>query len=322
MLFEVSQALKSEGFEIERFIDTGNFGRVYTVKWNQYPDDTYIAKVMPHTARELSAYQAEVSSLTCLSHPNIINMYKHIESRHTLILILEYCPNGNAVDYIKKCGCISNENFPHVAFQCINALYQCHLSGIAHLDVKPSNFLVGNNSSFKLGDFGLSTRYQFGEQIALKKGSAVFLPPERCSSQPYDPMANDVWALGVTFYYFVAGKLPFDGETSAECKKCIKTYEPKFPSRVSPEIKELIQIMLTKDPSKRPSLTDLMLLPLFLRSEPKDQKVATPCKRTYIRNQGSLVLNMPLVDSWNVNMKKKSSSIRSFTTFTTNRMSM
>lgn len=81
---------------------------------------------------------------------------------------------------------------------------------IAHRDIKPENILLTADYNIKLADFGLSCSYQ--EDVMLKEccGSPCYALPEMLIGRSYDPVAADMWSVGMVLYAMVCGYLPFD----------------------------------------------------------------------------------------------------------------
>jgi len=89
--------------------------------------------------------------------------------------------------------------------QCSSALCHLHLRAqIAHRDIKPENILVSNTTrgvSIKLCDFGEAClmnmrKTRFCSSVA---GTFPFMAPEIISRKPFDPLATDIWSMGIVF---------------------------------------------------------------------------------------------------------------------------
>lgn len=263
---ETAAALRAEGFEIIEQIGQGGFAKVYTVKWHQYPDQIFAAKIISLEEKAsfacIQSYQDEINMLKNIYHPNIIKVYKHFSSGHDMVIIMEYCPNGTLLDLVLKKGVLNKCDFKVVATQVLDALKECHSNQIAHRDIKPQNVMIDSNKRVQLCDFGIA---QVVEDTNIKRydGSIMFLPPEMLSRVPYDPKKADIWMLGITFYFLVCGAQPFTGKTMSELIRNITIGYAKFPCMISHSITKFISKMIAKDPNSRPTCEELLKDPLF-----------------------------------------------------------
>ncbi len=89
----------------------------------------------------------------------------------------------------------------------------------------------------------------------------MFLPPESCSfdSMSYSMKKADIWSLGITIFILTFNKLPFNvGQTEIDIMDNICTFDLKFEEReISPELKEMLEMFLEKDPNRRATLEQL-----------------------------------------------------------------
>lgn len=104
-----------------------------------------------------------------------------------------------------------------------------HSQGVVHRDIKPDNLLLSKDDVLKIVDFGVSEMFEKKSQMLTAKsaGSPAFLPPELCVSGHGDVSgtATDIWAMGVTLYCLLFGKLPFSHCGVVQLYEAIKNDE-------------------------------------------------------------------------------------------------
>lgn len=249
-------------------IGKGGFAEVYRVTHNQFHRE-YVAKVMTiDQSSEKSSwkiFESEVETLSDLDHPNIVRLYDHFRIGDQVYLILQYCPSGSLYDEIKKTHGLTLERFVEVGRQIVSALVHCHDKGVAHRDIKPGNILIDEFGGVKLADFGLSLRTVAGQKHRRFGGSFVFTAPEIFQKQLHDPMAGDVWALGVVFAMMATGKSPWPCDSVGGLKKLVSLGNYQLRKPVPDSIANLIGKMLVVDPSKRMTMKQVAAHPVFAR---------------------------------------------------------
>jgi calcium-dependent protein kinase len=115
-------------------------------------------------------------------------------------------------------------------------------------------------------DFVSSRRVQYHEaRVNEVKGSCYYVAPEVLTGGYTNKC--DVWSIGVILYILICGRPPFDGLTESEILSYIAKGEYSMDSEiwddVSQEVKELVHLMLEKDPQKRISANDALQHPWF-----------------------------------------------------------
>ncbi len=86
--------------------------------------------------------------------------------------------------------------------------------GVIHRDIKPENLLVDDSDRVKISDFGVSLILENGaDEISSTAGSNYFFSPEICAGDAYKGKKSDIWALGVTLYFLVFKRYPFNANS-------------------------------------------------------------------------------------------------------------
>jgi NIMA (never in mitosis gene a)-related kinase 2 len=148
------------------------------------------------------------------------------------------------------------------------ALDRLHSEDIIHLDIKPTNiFLQAKeiNDFVKLGDFGNSKDLGLMMSSTIDVGTKAFNSPERMDGKLSD--RADVWSLGCVFFYLLSsGRHPFTDENTtptAMIKNIVMMPRRALPMGISAESVKLVDLMLEKDPAKRPSVRELLKMPVI-----------------------------------------------------------
>ena len=87
-----------------------------------------------------------------------------------------------------------------------------YAAGIAHLDIKPSNFVVDEACNVYQIDFGLCS-LEGKEPFKGRVGTAAFMAPEMIAGNSAVAMATDIWSAGVMLCVMLTGEVPFEGST-------------------------------------------------------------------------------------------------------------
>ena len=133
---------------------------------------------------------------------------------------------------------------------------------ILHRDLKPGNLFFDKNNNVKLGDFGLCRILSAESQYAhTNVGTPYYMSPEQIKESNYDAK-TDVWSLGCVLYEIVSLRPPFKANNHIQLAKRILSSDiERIPMRYSEDLQEVISWMLNKEPTERPSVTDLLSIP-------------------------------------------------------------
>lgn len=143
----------------------------------------------------------------------------------------------------------------------MSALKYLHKNRVIHRDLKLGNLFLSDKMEIKLGDFGLATKLEFeGERKRTICGTPNYIAPEILEgSKKGHSYEVDIWSVGVIMYTLLIGKPPFETNDVKTTYRRIKMNAYTFPENIiSASAKDLITRILQTDPSKRPSIDDIM----------------------------------------------------------------
>ncbi|CAL9695483.1 unnamed protein product [Knipowitschia caucasica] len=273
----------------EEVLGGGRFGQVHKCTENS-SGLTLAAKIIKaRSQKEKEVVRNEIQVMNQLNHANLIQLYAAFESRHDIILVMEYVEGGELFDRIID----ENYNLTEldtVLFirQICEGLQHMHKMYILHLDLKPENILCVSRvtNKIKIIDFGLARRYKPREKLRVNFGTPEFLAPEVINYE-FVSFPTDMWSLGVITYMLLSGLSPFlgddDNETLNNILACQWNFEEEEFTDVSDEAKDFITRLLVKSKSWRMSATESLKHPWLSNPDlhfKLDQK-KTKCHSTH-----------------------------------------
>ncbi|XP_010771530.1 calcium/calmodulin-dependent protein kinase type II delta 1 chain-like [Notothenia coriiceps] len=193
-----------------------------------------------------------------LKHTNIVRLHESISEEGFHYLVFDLVTGGELFEDIVAREYYSEADASHCIQQILESVQHCHVNGIVHRDLKPENLLLASKlkgAAVKLADFGLAIEVQGDQQAWFGfAGTPGYLSPEVLRKDPYGKPV-DMWACGVILYILLVGYPPFWDEDQHRLYQQIKAGAYDFPSpewdTVTPDAKDLINKMLTINPSKR-----------------------------------------------------------------------
>ncbi|HEY3612413.1 MAG TPA: Stk1 family PASTA domain-containing Ser/Thr kinase [Gaiellales bacterium] len=159
-------------------------------------------------------FRREAQAAARLNHPNIIAVYDRGEANGRPYIAMEYLQGRTLKQVIQKDGPLPAERAIAIAMQVLAGLRYAHEHGVVHRDVKPHNVLVGDDGRIKVTDFGIA---HAGDpqmtEVGSIVGTAQYLSPEQARGRTVGPQ-TDIYSLGVVLYEMLAGRVPYEGDSS------------------------------------------------------------------------------------------------------------
>ncbi|CAF1113345.1 unnamed protein product [Rotaria sordida] len=211
----------------------------------------------------------EVYILRALDHPYVVKFYGiSIENSRLVKIFTEYVPNGTVDNMLKLFGPFPNNVLQKYTRQIVEGVAYLHDEGVIHRDIKGKNVMLDKYGNIKLIDFGCAIRLMENpntnsvEQIfGSLEGTLYWMAPEIITKTGHGEKA-DIWSIGCTLYEMATGKPPWLSEDNFYAVLIIIAQGTKpsgdLPERCSPEAQNFFRLCLTRDPTLRPSASDLL----------------------------------------------------------------
>jgi serine/threonine protein kinase len=189
---------------------------VYLVN-TQLSDQYYAMKVFPFAAAKPHVYFQNEARFSFVNHPNVIRTH-HIEPERETITqagskmvsytVMEFAPYGDLFDMMMNHGTTIDDKLIRTYFkQLIEGLEYLHDNGVAHMDLKLENILIGEDYNLKIADFDLS--YLSGDNKILSKGTKFYRSPELIQGRCFDTTTADIYSAGIILFTLkTRGMLP------------------------------------------------------------------------------------------------------------------
>ena len=245
-------------FRVERKLGQGGMGAVYLA--HQVSLDRPCAlKVM---ARELASkpgfverFVREARSMAKMQHPHVVQCYAVGEDQGTHYVAMELMDGKSMQNWLDELKVLSAADALSVTITVAEALQHAHDLKMIHRDIKPDNILVTKKGVVKVADLGLAKATDEDmsmTQSGMGLGTPHYMPPEQARNAKYVDHRSDIYALGVTLYHFVTGKVPFGGESVIELitNKEKGTFTPAH--RINNKIPERLSLMIDRSMAKDP----------------------------------------------------------------------
>ena len=269
----LDQGLLQPGWTTLRQLGSGSHGRCYLMK---RPDGSLIVHKRVPVSHMLAAHQEvaerEVNILAAFSHPFIIKYDRAFVRQGQLCIAMEHAGGGDLSAHLRK---MSDRGERVDLATCLDwfvqlllALRYVHGYRVLHRDVALKNVFLAEDGTVKLGDFGVARILASTQDLALTKvGTPCYIAPERCEGKPYSYEA-DIWALGCLLYELLTGRPAFSAETiPAVSAQILSGSFAPFTSaddeHIPPEVRDLIQSLLSVQPEQRPNIDALLASPLL-----------------------------------------------------------
>ncbi|WP_437290045.1 protein kinase domain-containing protein [Sorangium sp. So ce406] len=287
-------------YRVERVIGRGGMGLVVAAHHVSLRHRVALKFLLPEgrtTPGAVERFFREAQAAAAIASEHIARV---IDVGHTddelPYFVMEYLNGIDLEALLETRGPLPPEQAVSYVIEACEALAEAHALGIVHRDLKPGNLFLASRKDgsalIKVLDFGISKASDAGVLGANAKltassvvlGSPRYMSPEHIRSTRTVDARSDIWALGMTLYQLLTGRLPFETESVSALFVSIVTDPPVPPRAHRPdipvELECVILMCLEKNPDRRPqTVAELVALLEPLGSESARRKAARILRR-------------------------------------------
>lgn len=159
-------------------------------------------------------FEREAKLTASIVHPNVVKVYTVGQDHGYLFIAMEVLNATSLEQLIADKGALSESEVLAIALDVANGLKAAHDEDLIHRDIKPGNLLVTDGGLTKLVDFGLAVQQGGADESEDLWATPFYVPPEKLDGEP-DTYHGDIYSLGATLFHALAGKPPFEANTSS-----------------------------------------------------------------------------------------------------------
>jgi hypothetical protein len=248
-------------------IGGGGMGRVFLCQDNRTGGPVAV-KVMAgglgQDPQATARFHREGRAATRLDHPALVPALDVGADGRQLYLALEFVDGADLYRYVGTCGPLEPATAAYYVARAADALQAAADQGWVHRDVKPHNLMVDRAGRLRVLDLGLarpcgddSSHLQVTDPEAADAllGTVDFIAPEQVDDSSGVDGRADIYALGATFYFLLAGRPPLPDGSTGEKLEWLRSNDPvpirEVRPEVPPDMADVLARMMAKDPDDR-----------------------------------------------------------------------
>ncbi|XP_047731486.1 serine/threonine-protein kinase Nek11 isoform X3 [Prionailurus viverrinus] len=264
------KTLIARRYIVQQKLGSGSFGTVYLVSDKKAKQGEELKVLKEISVGELNPNETvqanlEAQLLSKLDHPAIVKFHASFVEQDNFCIITEYCEGRDLdckIQEYKEAG----KTFPESQIiewfiQLLLGVDYMHERKILHRDLKSKNIFLKNNL-LKIGDFGVSRLLMGSCDLATTlTGTPHYMSPEALKHQGYNTK-SDIWSLACILYEMCCMNHAFTGSNFLSIVlKIVEGDTPSLPQRYPRELNTIMERMLNKSPSLRPSAIEILKIP-------------------------------------------------------------
>ncbi|HUG92910.1 MAG TPA: DUF4019 domain-containing protein [Planctomycetaceae bacterium] len=275
-------------YRVLELLGSGGMGAVYRAEHRLMRRTVALKVVNPRLTEHPSAverFQREVRAAARLNHPNIVTAHDAEQAGGLHFMVMEFVDGTDLAEVVRRRGPLPAAEACDYIRQAALGLQHAHEQGMVHRDIKPQNLMVEGQGSrdkgqtasdrtdllpstldprpltLKILDFGLAHfASEAGTQAGLTEAGAMmgtpdYMAPEQARDAHAADIRADIYSLGCTLYFLLAGRPPFPEGGMIEKVMAHTERQPEplatFRRDLPPGLHAILHRMLAKAPAER-----------------------------------------------------------------------
>jgi serine/threonine-protein kinase len=239
-------------YKLLKKLGQGGMGEVYLgedTKLGRKAAVKVLSKALAGKEDFVTRFYKEARAMARVNHDNAVSVYDVDQERGIHYVAMEFVDGKSMQKWMDSLGKLSVGDAIHVTLRCAEALQFAHSQNLIHRDIKPDNIMLTSKGKVKVADFGLAKATDDDLSMTASGqglGTPYYMAPEQARNAKHVDGRTDVYALGVTLYYFLTGKLPFAGNSALEVIMAKEKGQFESARKLNPQVPDRLDLVIGK----------------------------------------------------------------------------
>ncbi|MEO8495264.1 MAG: protein kinase [Planctomycetota bacterium] len=250
-------------YRIVRQLGAGGMGVVYEAEHRMMERPValkVISRQLVNNPEAIDRFRREVKAAARLSHRNIVTAHDAEQAGDLHFLVMEFVAGTSLSELVRQHGRLSVLHACNFVMQAAQGLQHASEHGMVHRDIKPQNLMRTPKGTIKILDFGLARMASEINTARLTRagtalGTIDYIAPEQVEDSRHVDIRADIYSLGCTLYYLLAGHVPFPNGSPVDKIVARLKQTPRSLADVRddipPEVVHIVERMMAKDRAAR-----------------------------------------------------------------------
>jgi serine/threonine-protein kinase len=275
-------------YRLDRFIGGGGMGAVFRAL-DTTLDRIVAVKVLAgrqgHDEEMIKRFRNEAQSAARLDHENIGRVHAVGSERGWHYIVFEYIEGTNLRDLVHEHGPFGLARTVDVAIQVADALEHAAERDVVHRDIKPSNIVITPAGRARIVDMGLARLHHVADDRDLTAsgmtlGTFDYISPEQARDPRGADVRSDLYSLGCTIFFMLAGRPPFADGTMVQKLLQHQQAQPPALDHLRPDVPrrfaDIVARLMQKDPLDRYQRPSVLVADLVAFAEDQGFSLQSP----------------------------------------------